>query len=102
MAEKRGETGKLEMNFNPNGLLEVYMPKREKWYRVIERDFRAFNGLRRITSPIEVVKGTNARQVTEEYLGPVYNWGSNTIVPFTNSGKVEDSSKEVHFKFKYY
>tara|TARA_B110000503_G_scaffold69854_1_gene108829 strand:- start:1473 stop:1775 length:303 start_codon:yes stop_codon:yes gene_type:complete len=93
MGEKRGETGKLEMDFNPNGVLEVYLPKLEKWYRVTERDFRAFNGKRRITSPIEVLKGENARQITEEYFGLVYNWGSNTIIPFINSGKIENSSR---------
>jgi hypothetical protein len=60
MAEKRGNTGKLHYDFNQSGNLEVEMDG--VWYRVTPRDFRSFNGVRRIFD--------------ELYCGPVYLYGS--------------------------
>jgi hypothetical protein len=57
MAEKRGETEKLINDFNTAGVLEVYMPNLEGWYRTTAKDFRSFDGKRRITEPIKVEKG---------------------------------------------
>jgi hypothetical protein len=64
MAEKRGNTGKLHYNFNQSGNLEVEMDG--MWYRVTPRDFRSFNGTRRISG--------------ELYDGPTYLYGTNQIV----------------------
>jgi hypothetical protein len=64
MAEKRGNTGKLHYNFNQSGNLEVEIDG--MWYRVTPRDFRSFNGTRRISG--------------ELYDGPTYLYGTNQIV----------------------
>ena len=52
MAEKRGETVKLIDNYNTAGVLEVKMG--DTWYRTTSRDFRSFDGPRRITEPTAV------------------------------------------------
>lgn len=78
---KRGEIEKLEFPFNTAGALEVYMPELGNWYRVTAKDFRSFDGKRRITAPTTTVRGnTDIPTVTEEYNGPVYLWGTNTEV----------------------
>jgi len=46
MSEKRGNTGKLIYDFDVSANLEVQIE--ETWYRVTARDFRSFNGVRRI------------------------------------------------------
>ena len=92
MAEKRGETEQLINEFNTAGMLEVFITKLEGWYRVTSKDFRAFNGLRRITEPTETVMGkTDVKMRTYEYYGPVYQWGTNSIIEYTNSGSLETS-----------
>ena len=55
MGEKRGNTGKLKYDFNTAWVCEVEM--QGKWYRVIERDFRSYNGPRRLTRPNPPVLG---------------------------------------------
>ena len=88
MAEKRGETVKLVFPFNTAGLLEIYNNNLKGWYRVTARDFRSFDGLRRITEPTEVELGNvKVSMKTYEYNGPVYVWGTNDIVlDTTNEG----------------
>jgi hypothetical protein len=68
MAEKRGNTGKLHYDFNQSGNLEVEMDG--VWYRVTPRDFRSFNGVRRIFD--------------ELYCGPVYLYGTNQVIEASN------------------
>ena len=63
MAEKRGHTEKLNYPFNSAGLLEVYM--KDTWYRATGKEFRSFNGKRRISG--------------QEYDGPVYLYGTNYL-----------------------
>lgn len=63
MSEKRGNTGKLIYDFNVAANLEVQIG--DMWCRVTARDFRSFNGARRIN---EV-----------EYEGPIYLSNTNTI-----------------------
>lgn len=78
MAEKRGFTGKLQYDFNTAWVCEVQM--NGKWYRVIERDFRSFNGPRRITRPLPAELG-NVHTGTEtfDYEGPYYYWNTNKL-----------------------
>ena len=63
--EKTGYLVKLEYNFDTARNLEVYMPGLKGWYRVTSREFRSFNGKRRISG--------------QEYDGPVYLYGTNYL-----------------------
>ena len=81
MAEKRGETVKLVNPFNTAGCLEIFNEKLNEWYRVTARDFRSFDGKRRITEPTEIELGNvDVPMTTYEYKGPVYVYGSNDEV----------------------
>ena len=92
MAEKRGETEKLINHFDTAGVLEVFMTKLDGWYRVTSKDFRSFNGLRKITLPLTTERGNvDVEMQAYEYYGPVYKWGTNTIIEYTNSGSLETS-----------
>lgn len=89
MAEKRGETVKLEYDFNTAGCLEVYMKEPDAWYRATSREFRSFNGPRRITEPQYVEKSNvNVPMVTYEYYGPVYQFGTNNIIAYSDTGSL--------------
>ena len=77
MSEKRGATVKLEYPFNTAACLEVQLPN-GKWYRITCNEFRSYTYPRRISQMRE------KEYVTEEYIGPVYLFGTNTIV---NLGK---------------
>ena len=65
MSEKTGNLVKLEYNFDTARNLEVYIPNLKRWHRVTSREFRSFNGKRRISN--------------QEYNGPVYLFGTNKI-----------------------
>lgn len=93
MAEKRGETEKLIFNFNTAGVLEIYMPKLKGWYRSTAKDFRSFDGKRRITEPTEVHLGkVDVPMRTYEYNGPVFLWGTNSqVLDTTGEGKIVES-----------
>lgn len=87
MSEKRGETEKLTFDFNTAGLLEIYF--KEKWTRVTAREFRSFDGPRRISEPIECVLGNvNIEMKTYDYWGPVFMFGTNKEMHFANSGSL--------------
>ena len=77
MSEKKGNTEKLKNDFNDSKLLEVYIPKLDNWYRVTCRDFRSFDGKRR-------VQGKN-------YEGPLYAYGTNRLVKFNNTSTIMGS-----------
>jgi len=66
MSEKKGNTVKLQYDFDTARNLEVFMPNLNDWYRVTAGEFRAFNGKRR-------VQGNN-------YSGPIYKYGTNVKV----------------------
>lgn len=92
MAEKRGETEKMVYDFNTAGVLEVYMPRLKDWYRVTASEFRSFNGKRRISEPTEVILGkVDIETKTYDYFGPVYKYGTNSIVEYVESGSIEES-----------
>lgn len=91
MAEKRGlEQQNLKNEFNTAGCLEIFM--NDKWVRVTSKDFRAFNGPRRITEPQFTELGNvDVPMMTYEYFGPVYTWGTNNLVGFSDTGSLEQS-----------
>lgn len=91
--EKRGGSPmqELHMDFNRTGVMEVYKPNLQKWYRCTERDFRSFDGERRLTIPNIVEKGCQPTFSVLSYCGPVYSYGTNNILPFTNSGQIKTS-----------
>jgi len=89
MAEKRGETEKLRYDFDTAGVLEVFVPNLDGWYRVTGREFRSFDGLRRITLPTEIHLGrVEVPMETFDYWGPVYMFGTNKEMTYTNSGSM--------------
>jgi len=61
--EKTGNTEKIKYDFNTASNLEIWMPNLNDWYRVTSREFRSFNGKRRINN--------------ESYNGKVYHYGTN-------------------------
>ena len=77
MSEKKGNTEKLKNDFNDSKLLEVYLPKLDNWYRVTCRDFRSFDGKRRVQG--------------ENYEGPLYAYGTNRLVKFNNTSTIMGS-----------
>ena len=93
MSEKRGGSPmqEMHMDFDRTAVMEVYKPVLEKWYRCTERDFRSFDGDRRLTIPNIVEKGCQQTFRVLLYSGPVYAYGTNNILPFTNSGKIAES-----------
>ena len=90
MGEKRGHTEKLINNFNTAGLLEVFM--NNTWYRSTAREFRSFDGKRRITEPTKIELGNVVVPMrTYDYNGPVYMFGTNNEVETINEGKIVTS-----------
>lgn len=75
--EKTGNTEKLKNDFIDSKLLEVYIPRLDNWFRVTCRDFRSWDGKRRIQG--------------EEYEGPLYAYGTNRLVKFNNTSTIMGS-----------
>ena len=73
MAEKRGDLIKLTYDFNSVRCCEVSFDG-EKWARVTAREFRSFNGKRRILNV-----DNPSKAYYEEYLGLIYYYGTNRI-----------------------
>ena len=64
MSEKKGLLVKMRIDFETAADLQVFLPESKfGWYRVTSREFRSFNGKRRINGV--------------EYKGPVYLFSSN-------------------------
>jgi hypothetical protein len=82
MAEKTGLTGKLHYDFNTAAVCEVCI--KGNWYRTTAREFRSFDGSRRLTQPIKPVglgeDVVNTLMETIEYNGPVYVLRTNDQV----------------------
>lgn len=78
MSEKRGFTGKLEhWGYQTAWVLEIEGAN-ENWYRVTERDFRSYNGKRRVTYPADTTHGNPFQELTtEDYHGPYYFFETN-------------------------
>lgn len=74
MAEKTGNTAKLIYDFNIAAVCEVCI--KGNWYRTTPRDFRSFDGERRLTQPIKQPgisdKFEDIEFCTDPYNGPIY------------------------------
>lgn len=74
MAEKTGNTDKLKYDFSTSGVCEVCI--KDNWYRTTAREFRSFDGSRRITEPIKQPglgdQFADTKFHTYSYDGPVY------------------------------
>jgi len=75
--EKTGNVEKLIYPFNEAKVLEVYLPKAERWHRVTCIDFRSWDGKRRIQG--------------EDYEGPLYAYGTNRKVESKNNDRITPS-----------
>ena len=73
MAEKTGNLIKLTYEFNSGWCCEVSFDG-DMWARVTAREFRSFNGKRRILN----VENPN-KPYYEEYSGPIYYYGTNRV-----------------------
>jgi hypothetical protein len=73
MAEKRGNLVKLKYDFKEALCCEVNFDG-DKWDRVTAREFRSWNGKRRILNV-----DNPSKPYYEEYVGPVYYFGTNNI-----------------------
>ena len=101
--EKTGNTAKLHYDFNTAGVCEVCI--KGTWYRTTARDFRSFDGNRRITEPAKQPgigdKFEDMVFHTYEYSGPIYVLQTNlevirmdTELPVTNP-YIETSQKAI-------
>ena len=87
MGEKRGFTGKLTYDFEVSALLEV-QTDRGTWARVTARDFRSWDGPRRITvNYMDESTKTSVLGEPQPYHGPLYIYGTNTQVEYHESFK---------------
>ena len=91
MAEKTGHLIKLQYDFNTAGVLEVCM--KGTWHRATSREFRSFDGKRRITEPTKTELGNVIVPMrTFDYNGPVYMFGTNNEVKTINEEKIVTSA----------
>ena len=87
MGEKRGFTGKLTYDFEVSALLEV-QTDRGTWARVTARDFRSWDGPRRLTvNYMDESTKTSVLGEPQPYHGPLYIYGTNTQVEYHESFK---------------
>jgi hypothetical protein len=88
--KKTGHLIKIQYDFNTAGVLEVCM--NNTWRRTTAREFRSFDGKRRITEPTKTELGNVVVPMrTYEYTGPVYMFGTNHEVETNNEGKIVTS-----------
>ena len=91
MAEKTGHLVKLQYDINTAGVLEVCM--KGTWHRATSREFRSFDGKRRITEPTMTELGNVVVPMrTYDYNGPVYMFGTNNEVKTINEEKIVTSA----------
>ena len=81
MAEKTGNTAKLVYDFNTSGVCEVCI--KGNWYRTTAREFRSFDGPRRI-----FLKNEDGVWEYIDYKGPVYMYDTNTRTTKHNTRKI--------------
>jgi hypothetical protein len=104
MSEKTGHLVKLHFDFDTAGVLEVWMPKLDGWYRVTSSVFRSYDGKRRITKPIKpqgLGEVNNVEMVTTEYNGPVFLLGTNNYVDYKGTHSFVESEKSIYFQKQY-
>jgi len=71
MAEKRGNLEKLTYDFDTAKCVQGQYRDNEPWYQLTQREFRSFNGKRRI---VTWNKGT---PIYTNYDGPIFYFGTN-------------------------
>ena len=87
MGEKGGGTVKIQYDFNTAGVLEIFL--NERWCRTTAKEFRSFDGKRRISQPTEIELGkVDMPLTTYDYNGPVYLYDTNKEVTKSNTGKL--------------
>ena len=93
MGEKTGNTVKLIYDFPTEGVLEVCI--KGSWYRTTSKEFRSFDGPRRITQPIKQPGiGDNFNEVEMKrftYTGPIYMYDTNIAVQAENTEQIISS-----------
>lgn len=90
---KRGNTGKLLYDFDVSALLEV-QGKSGYWIRVTAREFRSWDGPRRITvNYMDESTKTSVEGTPEEYWGPLYAYGTNTQVEYQDTRMMIEGSR---------
>jgi hypothetical protein len=86
--EKTGMTERLEYDFITHSVCEVRI--KGVWYRTTPREFRSFDGERRLTLPhrqpgqgrlSEFMVGGPLIMITTIYDGPLYIYSTNRIIP---------------------
>tara|TARA_B110000908_G_C9902742_1_gene291801 strand:+ start:51 stop:365 length:315 start_codon:yes stop_codon:yes gene_type:complete len=87
MGEKRGNTAKLIYDFNTAGVMEVLL--KDIWRRTTCKEFRSFDGKRRITEPTAIQHGkVDMPMRTYEYDGPTYVYDTNMEIERKNNGQL--------------
>lgn len=71
MAEKRGNLEKLTYDFDTAKCVQGQYKDDGPWYQLTQREFRSFNGKRRI---VTWNKGT---PIYTDYNGPIFYFGTN-------------------------
>lgn len=92
MSEKKGHLEKMRYDFPTEAVLEVQI--KGTWYRVTSREFRSFDGHRRLTKPVQQ-PGLGMKNLDElefvthdcDFL-PLYMFGSNKEVVKTWNEKM--------------
>jgi hypothetical protein len=82
--EKVGNTGQLKYDFNTKWSTEVQLQKDGTWYRATCREFRSFDGPRRI-----YLKNENDEWEYVDYKGPLFMFDTNTRVKKQNTRKIK-------------
>mgnify|MGYP000008770026 CR=1 FL=1 len=104
MSEKKGHLVKLHFDFDTAGVLEIWMPKLNGWYRVTSSSFRSYDGKRRITKPIKpqgLGEVNNIEMITTEHHGMVFMMGTNDYVPYRGTHSFVESDKSIYFQKQY-
>jgi hypothetical protein len=76
------KTVTLKYDFEPYKCCEIKMG--ESWFRVTARQFRSFDGERRISTHVD----ENNQLIYQNYEGPVYLFKTNVVVESKNRGEI--------------
>ena len=77
---KRGNTVKLKYDFDTSKCVQVKLNSKDKWVRITEREFRSYNGERRI-----VTWDKQNNPIYTEYEGPIYYFGDRKSTRLNSS-----------------
>ena len=95
MSEKRGQTGKLTYDFNTAAHLEA-QSSRGSWCRLTAREFRSWDGPRRITEYfIDSKTKQSYSPGTLEYHGPIFVLMTNTQVEYTGDCRLVQGNRRL-------